>query len=43
MKILLGNFNANLGKEDIFKPTVGNESLCQHSNNNGVRKINFIA
>jgi hypothetical protein len=27
MKILLGNFNAEVGREDIFKPTIGNESL----------------
>jgi exonuclease III len=27
MKILLGDFNAKLRREDIFKPTVGNESL----------------
>jgi hypothetical protein len=27
MKILLGDFNAKVGREDIFKPTVGNESL----------------
>jgi hypothetical protein len=27
MKILLGDFSAKVGKEDIFKPTVGNESL----------------
>jgi hypothetical protein len=26
MKILLGDFNAKVGKEDIFKPTIGNES-----------------
>jgi hypothetical protein len=26
MKILLGDFNAKIGREDIFKPTVGNES-----------------
>jgi hypothetical protein len=25
MKILLGNFNAEVGKENIFKPTIGNE------------------
>jgi len=41
MKILFGNFNANLGEEGIFKPTVGNESLCQDSNGNGVRIVNF--
>jgi hypothetical protein len=27
MKILLRDFNAKLGKEDLFKPTTGNESL----------------
>jgi hypothetical protein len=26
MNILLGNFNAEVRKEDIFKPTVGNEN-----------------
>jgi endonuclease/exonuclease/phosphatase family metal-dependent hydrolase len=41
MKILLGDFNAKVGREDTFKPTVGNESLHQDSNNNGVRLVNF--
>jgi hypothetical protein len=27
MKILLGDFNAKVGREDAFKPTIGNESL----------------
>jgi exonuclease III len=27
MKILLGDFNAKVGREDIFKPKIGNESL----------------
>jgi exonuclease III len=27
MKIMLGDFNANVGREDISKPTIGNESL----------------
>jgi hypothetical protein len=26
MKILLGNFNGKVGRQDIFKPTIGNES-----------------
>ena len=30
-----------MGREHIFKPTIGNESLHQDSNGNGVRKINF--
>jgi hypothetical protein len=25
MKILLGDFNAKVGREDIFKPTIGTE------------------
>jgi len=41
MKILLGDFNARLGGEDIFKPTVGSESLHQYSNDTGVRIVNF--
>jgi hypothetical protein len=27
MKILLGDFNAKVGRENIFKPIIGNESL----------------
>jgi endonuclease/exonuclease/phosphatase family metal-dependent hydrolase len=41
MKILLGDFNAKVGREDIFKPTIGNESLHEISNNNGVRLRSF--
>jgi hypothetical protein len=41
MKILLGEFNAKAGRENIFKPTVGNESLYQDSNDNRVRILKF--
>jgi hypothetical protein len=41
MKILLGDFNAKVGREDIFKPAIGNESLDEISNDNGVRLVNF--
>ena len=41
MKILLGDCNAKVGRESIFKPTIGNESLHQESNDNGVRIANF--
>jgi hypothetical protein len=41
MKILLGDFNAKLGREDTFKPTIGNESLHEDSNDIGVRVVNF--
>jgi hypothetical protein len=41
MKILLGDFNAKLEREDTFKPTIGCESLHEDSNDNGVRVVNF--
>ena len=41
MKMLLGDFNAKVGRENIFKPTIGQESLHQDSNDNGVRLVNF--
>jgi hypothetical protein len=31
MKIQLGDFNAKLGRGDIFNPTIGNDSLHQDS------------
>jgi exonuclease III len=39
MKILLGDFNAKVGREDIFEPTTGNESLHEISIDNGVRVV----
>jgi len=41
MKILLGDFHAKVGRENIFKPTTGNGSLHQDSNDNGFRIVNF--
>jgi exonuclease III len=41
MKILLGDFNAKVGREDIFKPTIRNEHLHEISNDNKVRLVNF--
>jgi hypothetical protein len=35
------DFNAKVGRENIFKPTIGNEILHQDINDNGVRIINF--
>jgi hypothetical protein len=41
MKILVWDLNAKLGREDILKPTTGNESLHETSNGHGVRIVNF--
>jgi hypothetical protein len=38
---LIGDFNVKVGREDIFKVTIGNESLHEISNDNGVRVVNF--
>jgi hypothetical protein len=42
MKIQL-DLNAKLGRENIFKPTIGNDILHPVSNDNGVRIVNFAA
>jgi hypothetical protein len=39
MKILLGDLSAKVVREDIFKPTIGNESLHESSNDDGVRLV----
>jgi len=41
MKILLGNFNAKVEGENIFKPAIGYDSLHQDNDDNGVRIVNF--
>jgi hypothetical protein len=41
MKILLGDFSAEVGREDIFKPTTMNKSSHEISNDSGVRVVNF--
>jgi hypothetical protein len=41
MKILLGDFNAKVGRENICKPVIGKETLHEISNDNGVRVVNF--
>jgi hypothetical protein len=41
MKILMGDFNEKVGREEIFKPIIGNASLPEASNDNGIRVVNF--
>jgi hypothetical protein len=41
MKILLGDLNAKVGKEEIFKPVINNKIVHEASNDNGVRVVQF--
>jgi len=41
MNILLGDFNGKVGRENIFKLTVGNENLRRNGSDDGVRIMNF--
>jgi hypothetical protein len=41
IKNLLGDFNENLGREDIFKSTIGNGSVHEDINDNGIRIVSF--
>ena len=41
IEIILGDFNAKVGKESIYKLTTGNESLHNETNNNGTNMIQF--
>jgi len=41
MKILLEEVNEKVERENIFKPTIGNKSLQQDSNDNDVSIVNF--
>jgi hypothetical protein len=35
------HFNAKVGRENIFQPTVGTKSVHPESNDNGIRLVNF--
>jgi hypothetical protein len=37
MNILLGDFNENVGREEIFKSTIGNKNRHEISNDDGVK------
>jgi exonuclease III len=42
MNIFLGDFNTRFGREDIIKPTIGNESLRASRNDNVFRVVIFV-
>lgn len=41
IKIVLGDLNAKIGKEDQFREIIGKQSLHKESNDNGLRVIDF--
>jgi hypothetical protein len=41
VQILLGDFNINVGREDILKSNTGIEVLQENDNDNGIRAGNF--
>jgi hypothetical protein len=41
MKILLGELNAKVGRENNLNPTIRNESLQEDSNYKRVKIVNF--
>jgi len=41
IKIIPGDFNAKVGKEDIHKATTENESLYNEFNTDGIKRMQF--
>ncbi|XP_008181820.1 uncharacterized protein LOC103309055 [Acyrthosiphon pisum] len=41
IKIVLGDLNAKVGKETVFRPIIGSHSLHEVTNDNGLRLIDF--
>jgi hypothetical protein len=40
-KIVFGDFNVKVGRQNFFKSTIGNEGLREDINDSGVRRVKF--
>jgi exonuclease III len=43
VKIIFGDFNAKIGRDELYKPIIGEHSKHNVSNNNGVSTRDFAA
>lgn len=43
VKVVIGDFNAQAGREEVFRPAIGRFSLHSETNENRLRMINFAA
>ena len=43
VKIVIGDFNAQVGQEEAFKPTIGSFNAHQLTKDNGLRLVNFAS
>jgi hypothetical protein len=43
VKIVIGDANAQIGRESFFRPVIGTESLHSVTNDNGLRLVTFAA
>ncbi|XP_035903140.1 craniofacial development protein 2-like [Anopheles stephensi] len=43
VEIILGDFNANVGREPMYRQYIRSHSLHEHSNDNGSRLVQFAA
>lgn len=41
IKMIVGDMNAKVGREEIYRPTIGQHSIHETSNNNGVRLVDY--